>query len=32
MATDRCRSEAPTLATKGADHRVACFEADRVAS
>ena len=27
VATDRCRSEAPVLETKGDDHRVACFEA-----
>ena len=32
LATDRCRTQAPTLQAKGADHRVACFEADRVAS
>jgi peptide/nickel transport system ATP-binding protein len=29
MATERCRREAPTLATHGPDHRVSCWEATR---
>ncbi|MBM3479257.1 MAG: ABC transporter ATP-binding protein [Alphaproteobacteria bacterium] len=28
VATERCRHEAPTLESKGADHRVACFVAE----
>jgi peptide/nickel transport system ATP-binding protein len=28
VATERCRSEAPVLEAKGADHRVACFVAE----
>jgi peptide/nickel transport system ATP-binding protein len=30
-ATDRCRGEYPPLEQKGADHLVACWEADRLA-
>jgi len=29
MATERCRREAPSLATHGIDHRVSCWEATR---
>ncbi len=32
LATDRCRTQAPTLQAKGADHRVSFFEAVWVAS
>ncbi len=32
LATDRCRSEAPPLATVTPDHRTACWHHDRIAS